>query len=89
MPSFASRVTALVFLALPASLAALLPANTGIDWRPTAAALTAQCDAGIAYRTMILEPGGIREPDELLRAFLGRGLSYDAFYRNLGITIKR
>jgi len=42
--------------------------------------------AGMAYRHDILEPGGLREPDVLLRSFLGRPLSYDAFYRDLGIT---
>ncbi|MEO7041469.1 MAG: M3 family metallopeptidase [Gemmatimonadaceae bacterium] len=42
--------------------------------------------AGMAYRHDILEPGGLREPDVLLRSFLGRPLNYDAFYRDLGIT---
>jgi thimet oligopeptidase len=42
--------------------------------------------AGMAYRHDILEPGGVREPDVLLQAFLGRPLNYDAFYRSLGIT---
>jgi thimet oligopeptidase len=45
--------------------------------------------AGMAYRTQILEPGGVREPDELLRMFLGRPLNYDAFYRDLGIVIRK
>ncbi|MEO7217927.1 MAG: M3 family metallopeptidase [Gemmatimonadaceae bacterium] len=42
-------------------------------------------DAGMAYRHDILEPGGLREPDALLKTFLGRPLSYDAFYRSLGL----
>lgn len=42
--------------------------------------------AGMAYRRDILEPGGVREPDALLQAFLGRPLNYDAFYRSLGIS---
>jgi thimet oligopeptidase len=40
---------------------------------------------GIAYRRAVLEPGGLREPDDLLRDFLGRPLNYDAFYRDVGI----
>lgn len=40
---------------------------------------------GAAYRRLILEPGGLREPDELLQAFLGRPLDYEAFYRDMGI----
>lgn len=41
---------------------------------------------GMAYRHDVLEPGGLREPDALLQTFLGRPLSYDAFYRSLGLT---
>jgi thimet oligopeptidase len=40
---------------------------------------------GMAYRRTVLEPGGMREPDELLQDFLGRPLNYDAFYEDLGI----
>jgi thimet oligopeptidase len=42
-------------------------------------------EVGIAYRRDILEPGATREPDQLVEQFLGRPLSYDAFYRDLGI----
>lgn len=45
--------------------------------------------SGLAYRTMILEPGGTREPDDLLKAFLGRPLNDDAFYRDLGIATSK
>lgn len=41
---------------------------------------------GMAYRKDILEPGAAEEPDVLMQRFLGRGLNYDAFYRDLGIT---
>lgn len=41
---------------------------------------------GARYRKDILEPGGSIEPDQLLRDFLGRPVSYDAFYRDIGIT---
>ena len=41
---------------------------------------------GQRYRTHILEPGGSAEPDDLLRAFLGRPASLDGFYRDLGIA---
>jgi thimet oligopeptidase len=40
---------------------------------------------GMAYRHIVLEPGGLREPGELLQEFLGRPLNYDAFYRDIGI----
>jgi len=41
---------------------------------------------GARYRKDILEPGGSVEPDQLLRNFLGREPSYDAFYKDLGTT---
>jgi len=41
---------------------------------------------GRAYRDIILAPGAVEEPDVLLRRFLGRSLSYDAFFRNVGIA---
>jgi len=41
---------------------------------------------GARYRKDILEPGGSIEPDQLLAAFLGRPVSYEAFYRDIGIT---
>ena len=40
---------------------------------------------GRAYRAKILEPGGSQDADELLRDFLGREPSKEAFLRNLGI----
>ncbi len=40
---------------------------------------------GAAYRREILEPNGSRDGIDLLRAFLGREPSNDAFLRNLGI----
>ncbi len=39
---------------------------------------------GLRYRREILEPGATREPDELVRRFLGRESTPDAFYRLLG-----
>jgi thimet oligopeptidase len=44
--------------------------------------------AGMRYRKDILEPGAVYEPDVLLERFLGRPVSYDAFYKYLGITPK-
>jgi Zn-dependent oligopeptidase len=41
---------------------------------------------GMRYRRDILEPGGTIEPDQLLRNFLGRPVSYEPFYRFLNIT---
>lgn len=41
---------------------------------------------GARYRTYILQPGGSVEPDQLLRDFLGRAPSYDAFYKELNAT---
>ncbi|HWN66019.1 MAG TPA: M3 family metallopeptidase [Haliangium sp.] len=43
-------------------------------------------DIGMRYRREILEPGGTREPDDLLGIFLGRSVSYDAFYEELGLA---
>jgi Zn-dependent oligopeptidase len=43
---------------------------------------------GMAYRRIVLEPGGVKEPDELLQDFLGRPLNYDAFYEDIGISKK-
>jgi thimet oligopeptidase len=42
--------------------------------------------AGMRYRKDILEPGAVYEPDVLLERFLGRPVSYDAFYKYLGIA---
>ncbi|MFL5563343.1 MAG: M3 family metallopeptidase [Gemmatimonadaceae bacterium] len=41
---------------------------------------------GRAYRTIILAPGATEEPDALLQRFLGRPLSYDAFFAEMGIS---
>jgi thimet oligopeptidase len=41
--------------------------------------------AGRAYRETILAPGATEEPDTLLHKFLGRPLSYDAFFAEMGI----
>ena len=41
--------------------------------------------AGRAYRDVILAPGATEEPDTLLKKFLGRPLSYDAFFAEMGI----
>jgi len=41
---------------------------------------------GMRYRQAILEQGALAEPDVLLHNFLGRDVSYDPFYRYLGIT---
>ena len=40
---------------------------------------------GLRFRRQVLAPGGSRDPDELVREFLGRPLSYEAFYDELGI----
>ena len=42
--------------------------------------------AGMAYRTDILAPARLREPDQEVSAFLGRPMNPDAFYHELGIT---
>lgn len=44
--------------------------------------------AGRAYRDVVLAPGATEEPDTLLRKFLGRPLSYDAFFAEMGIGSK-
>jgi thimet oligopeptidase len=42
--------------------------------------------AGRAYRNDILAPARLEEPDQEVRAFLGRPMNPDAFYRELGIA---
>ena len=42
-------------------------------------------EVGLRFRRPVLAPGGSREPEELVRAFLGRPVSYDAFYSELGV----
>ena len=41
---------------------------------------------GMRYRREVLEPGGSREPTDLLDRFLGRPVRLDAFYRALGLA---
>ena len=40
---------------------------------------------GTRYRQDILVPGGSEEPDVLLKRFLGREVSYDPFYEDIGL----
>ena len=42
-------------------------------------------EVGMSYRREILEPGNLKEPDELLKKFLGRPPNRDAFFRYLGV----
>jgi len=42
--------------------------------------------AGMAYRNDILAPARLQEPDQEVRAFLGRPMNPNAFYQELGIT---
>ncbi|MDB4882870.1 MAG: hypothetical protein JWL95_1636 [Gemmatimonadetes bacterium] len=44
---------------------------------------------GRAYRRGILAPGSMEEPDALLQKFLGRPLSYDAFFKEMGIAAEQ
>lgn len=44
---------------------------------------------GMKYRTEILEPARLREPDDEVRAFLGRAMNPDAFYTALGLRSRR
>jgi Zn-dependent oligopeptidase len=41
--------------------------------------------AGLAYRDDILAPARLQEPDREVTRFLGRPMSPNAFYRELGI----
>jgi Zn-dependent oligopeptidase len=41
---------------------------------------------GRAYRETVLAPAATEEPDALLQRFLGRPLSYDAFFAEMGIA---
>lgn len=43
-------------------------------------------EAGNRYRNSVLKHGGSREPIELLKTFLGREPSTEAFYKQLGIV---
>ncbi len=42
---------------------------------------------GAKYRTQILEPGGTKDADHLVKTFLGREPTPDAFLRDLGIAL--
>ncbi|HLM42587.1 MAG TPA: M3 family metallopeptidase, partial [Myxococcaceae bacterium] len=42
-------------------------------------------EVGMRYRREVLEPGAVLEPQQLLENFLGRPVSYEAFYQDLGI----
>ncbi len=42
-------------------------------------------DVGAKYRHVILEQGNMRDPLTLVEEFLGRAVSFDAFYKKLGI----
>ena len=44
---------------------------------------------GRAYRETVLAPAATQEPDVLLQRFLGRPLSYDAFFAEMGIAPER
>jgi thimet oligopeptidase len=41
---------------------------------------------GMHYRKEILEPGALVEPDVLLHKFLGRDVSYEPFYKYIGVS---
>ena len=43
-------------------------------------------EAGRRYRRTVLEKGGSRDAMDLLRDFLGREPSTEAFYRELGLV---
>ena len=43
-------------------------------------------ETGMAYRTLVLAPGGTKEPMELLKTFLGREPNQEAFLRQIGLT---
>ena len=40
---------------------------------------------GRAYRDLVVSPAATQEPDTALKRFLGRPLSYDAFFAEMGI----
>ena len=42
-------------------------------------------EVGLRFRREVLAPGGMSEPDELVRNFLGRPVDPRAFYRELGL----
>jgi thimet oligopeptidase len=41
---------------------------------------------GMHYRKEILEPGALVEPDVLLHKFLGRDVTYEPFYKYIGVS---
>src|SRR5690606_2374608 len=47
----------------------------------------ADAQAGLEYRRLILEAGGTRDGDEMLRDFLGREPRNEAFLREIGLEV--
>ncbi len=42
-------------------------------------------EVGMRYRTLILQPGGTKDPNELLKDFLGRAPTQEAFLHDMGL----
>jgi len=42
-------------------------------------------EVGMRYRTLVLQPGGTKDPNELLKDFLGRAPTQEAFLRDMGL----
>jgi Zn-dependent oligopeptidase len=42
---------------------------------------------GERYRRVLLQPGGSRDPMEMIRAFLGREPTQDAFLLRIGLAV--
>lgn len=44
-------------------------------------------EVGERYRRLLLQPGGSQDPVGMIKAFLGREPTQDAFLRNMGFNI--
>lgn len=71
-----------MFLVLTSTSTRTLAADI---WTSNFRAEPMSAEAGLRYRRMILANGGSRDESDMLREFLGRSPSPEAYLRDLGV----